>query len=85
MGQLAVLFAEKAFDQSSLPVAASTPTMPWRVPVTIIVWPWKVTGMQELYSGPASKPVLVQMVWPLVLSRATMQFLPPGLTIAMFL
>ena len=85
MGQLAVLPADQSFDQSILPVRASTATMPRLVPVTIIGCPSKVTGRQEPYSGPASNPVLFQTVLPVVLSSATMQFLPPGLKIARFL
>ena len=37
MGQLAVLAADQSFDQSSLPLAASTAKMPRLVPVTMIV------------------------------------------------
>ena len=51
---LAVLPADHGFDQSSLPSAASTAKMPRLLPLTIIVRPSNATGIEELYSGPAS-------------------------------
>jgi hypothetical protein len=53
------------------------------VPVTISGTPLKVKGVQELYSAAALTPVDAQTGLPVSLLRATMQLLPPGLTITL--
>ena len=79
---MAVLLADQGSDQRTLPSAGSRQRIPARVPVATHKRLSKENGTHELYSGPPLKPLLVQTVLPVCLSRATTHWAPPGLTMA---